>query len=470
MPPSVPRASHDAPVAMPAPTTPRQHGSGRADVTTQAAGAAPPAAGRAWPVSRGASPATPHASATSSPGDVGVRPRLTLGLLAVAHAVNHAQAAILPLVYLVIIEEYHVGAAQIAFLTALGSLTAGFFQLTYSGLTRVVSRKRILVAGGVLFGSGMAAQALAPSFVGFSIANVLSKVGGSPQHPVGNALLSEQFPPERRGFAISAHIAGGNVGTITIPLIGTWLLAGVGWRITVVLFGVPAILIALAMVPLIRESGADRAAARAGGTLRSGFAAILRDRDVLWVYLASMVAAGGRGLGILNLFVPLYLARVANLGPSSVGVMYAVFLAGSVPTPLVAGWLSDRVGRKPVIVGAYLAGAVSIALFALAGTHVGWLWVAIVLLSAFGFVESPQLQSLLADIAPAHLRDVSFSLYFTLAFGVGSLWSAVFGFVIDAAGEAHGLPLTFWIMAASFVVAALACLPIRESRLRSTAA
>lgn len=393
-----------------------------------------------------------------------VRPRITLALLAMAHAVNHAQAALLPLVYLLIIGEFHVGAAQVAFLTAAGSLAAGAFQLAFSGLTRLVSRRNLLVAGGVVFGGAMAAQALAPSFGAFSVANIVSKVGGSPQHPVGNALLAEQFPPQRRGFAISAHIAGGNVGTITIPLIGTWLLAGVGWRLTVVLFGVPAILIALAMIPLVRESGADRAAALAGGSLRGAFGSILRDRDLLWLYLASMVAAGGRGLGVLNLFVPLYLALVAHLDTATVGLMYAVFLLGSVPAPLVAGWLSDRVGRKPVILGAYLAGAASLAVFAASGTFVPGLWVGTVLLSAFGFVESPQLQSLLADIAPPALRDVSFSTYFTLAFGVGSLWPAVFGAVIGVTGESAGLPIVFWIMAASFVAAALACLPIRTDR------
>ena len=40
----------------------------------------------------------------------------------------------------------------------------------------------------------------------------------------------------------------------------------------------------------------------------------------------------------------------------------------------------------------------------------------------FSFAESPQLQALLADIAPPATRDASYALYFTLAFGVGSLW------------------------------------------------
>ena len=87
-------------------------------------------------------------------------------------------------------------------------------QLSYAELTRHVSRRRLLGFGGLLFGGGFAAMALASSFVTFAIPNVVARIGGSPQHPVGNGLLAEQFPPERRGFAISAHIAGGNVGTV----------------------------------------------------------------------------------------------------------------------------------------------------------------------------------------------------------------------------------------------------------------
>jgi hypothetical protein len=44
---------------------------------------------------------------------------------------------------------------------------------------------------------------------------------------------------------------------------------------------------------------------------------------------------------------------------------------------------------------------------------------------------------------------------------VGSLWTAVYGAVIDRAGEANGLPLVFGLMGAAYVVAALAVLPVR---------
>lgn len=390
-----------------------------------------------------------------------IRPNRTLWLLSAAHAVNHAQAALLPLVYLAIIPEFNVSVAAIAFLAAAGNVTSGLIQFTYAGITRLVSRRLILAAGGVIFGGGMAAQAVAPGFAAFSVANVLSRLGGSPQHPVGNGLLAEQFPVHRRGFAIAAHIAGGNVGTVAVPLVGAWLIAGIGWRWTVVLFGVPAILIALAIFALVRESGTDRAAARAYGSVRSAFSAVLHDRNTILVYLSAVIGGGGRGLGVLNIFVPLYLAVVIGLDPTTVALMYTVLVVGSVPAPMVAGWLSDRLGRKPLILAAYVGGALSLILFVAAGSNVPLLWVSIVLLSVFNFVESPQLQALLSDITPPALRDASFSAYFTLAFGVGSLWIVVYGAVIDALGEGSGLPISFVLMAVAFILAAFVVLPIR---------
>jgi MFS family permease len=391
-----------------------------------------------------------------------IRPMRTLWLLSAGHAVNHAQAALLPLVYLAIIPEFNISVAAIALLAAAGNVCSGLVQLAYAGITRYASRRVILTAGGLVFGGGMAAQAIAPNFAAFSIANVLSRVGGSPQHPVGNGLLAEQFPIDRRGFAISAHIAGGNLGTVAVPLLGFWLINEVlGWRWTVVAFGVPAVLIALAIFMLVRETGTDRAAARAYGSLWSALRAVGRDRNLLLIFMSAMLGGGGRGLGVLNVFVPLYLAVVIGLDGPTVALMYTVLVMFSVPGPIVAGWLSDRWGRKPLILAAYVGGAASLVLFVLAGSNVALLWVAILLLGTFNFVESPQLQALLSDLTSPALRDASFAAYFTLAFGVGSMWVALYGWVIGSLGNASGLPATFLIMAGAFVAAGLVILPIR---------
>ncbi|MDQ6794832.1 MAG: MFS transporter [Chloroflexota bacterium] len=400
---------------------------------------------------------------TAAPSEppVAIHPDRTLWLLSIAHAVNHAQAVLLPLVYLRIILEFGVSEGTVAILASAGSVASGVVQLSYAKLTRMISRRKLLAAGGILFGGGFAAQALAPNFPTFAVTNVASRVGGSPQHPVGNGLLAEQFPEHRRGFAIAAHIAGGNMGTVVVAVAGTWLMANLGWRGSVVVFGLPAVIVALAILLFVRETGEDRAAAVAHGSVGEAFGTILRDPDHRWIYLASILGGGGRGLGVVNLFVLLYLTGVLHLDEGTTGLMYGVLIVFSVPAPLVAGWLSDRIGRKPLIAAVYLGGAVGFAVFILAGASLPGLWLGIVLMGLFSFAESPQLQALLADIAAPTIRDASFALYFTLAFGVGSLFTAAYGVIIDSATARVGLPIVFWLMGATFVAAALAVLPVR---------
>jgi MFS transporter, FSR family, fosmidomycin resistance protein len=393
---------------------------------------------------------------------VDVRPTRTLWLLSLAHAVNHAQAVVLPLIFLQIIDEFGVAVQTVAFLAAVGAISTGLIQSTFAFLTRRVARRLILGAGGLLFGLGFAAQAAAPSFGTFAITNVLSRIGGSPQHPIGNGLLAEQFPPARRGFAISAHISGGNVGTVVVALAGPALLASIGWRGVSIVFGIPAALVALAILRWVREAGTDRQAAIAHGSVRNAVRAVLGDWRIRRIYLASVFGGGGRGLGVANLFALLYLTQVLGLPTTTTDVMYGALIVLSVPMPLLAGWLSDRIGRRPTIIGAYLGGAVGFVGFVLAGSSLLGLWLGLAIMGLFSFAESPQLQALLADAVPVGLRDVAFALYFTLAFGVGSAWVAVYGTIVDVAGESAGLPLVFWLMAATFVAAAVTMWPVRD--------
>ncbi|HYK96579.1 MAG TPA: MFS transporter [Candidatus Dormibacteraeota bacterium] len=392
----------------------------------------------------------------------GIHPERTLWLLSIAHAVNHAQAVLLPPIFLLVVAEFHVGIEAIPFLAAIGAVSSGIIQATYGFVTRRVARRPILAAGGLVFGAGFALQAVTQSFLAFSVANVVSRIGGSPQHPVGNGLLAEQFPPERRGFAISAHISGGNVGTVIAALAGPIVLAAVGWRGASLVFGIPAAIVGLAIFRWVRETGSDRIAAIEQGSVRDAAKGAWANPTVRRTYLASIFGGGGRGLGVANLYALLYVTDVLHLPTDSTNLMYAGLIVLSVPMPLVAGWLSDKVGRRPIILGAYIGGAVGFVAFIAAGSSAVGLWLGIVIMGLFSFAESPQLQALLADVVPTGVRDVTFALYFTLAFGVGSMWNIVYGLVISAAGETAGLPIVFSLMAASFLVAAAIMFPVRD--------
>ncbi|HEY6571368.1 MAG TPA: MFS transporter, partial [Candidatus Limnocylindrales bacterium] len=392
-----------------------------------------------------------------------VRPRVTLGLLAVQHALIHGQSALYPLVYLAIIDEFGVSPAAIVILSTIGSISSGLLQYGFAALTRRFKRTTLLGSGGLIMGAGTALQALATSFPPFAVANIVSRIGGSPQHPVGNALLADQFPARRIGSAIAVHVAGGNVGTVVVGFAAALAIGLVGWRGAVLVLGLAALVVAAAILLSVREAPRDPVADAAAAPVSRLYRRVLVDRDLRWVYAAAVLGGGSRGLGVLNIFVPLYLDQVVGLTPQTIGLMYGILLAASVPGPLVAGWLSERVGRKPVIIGVYLAGAASIALFVLAGSDIVWLWAGIIALSLFSFVESPQLQALLADVTPRHLRDAAFSTYFALAFGVGSMWGIVYGIIIDVSsqGESGGLAAVFWLMAVASILAAMATARIR---------
>jgi MFS family permease len=401
-----------------------------------------------------------HAPATAD--GRAVRPNLTLWLLSIAHAVNHAQAVVLPLIFVKIIEEFGVGVQTITFVAAAGAISSGAVQVTFAFITRRIARRWLMGAGGLIFGLGFAAQALATTFTSFAAINIVSRIGGSPQHPVGNGMLAEQFPPERRGFAISAHISGGNVGTVIVAVAGPLILASVGWRGASIIFGIPAALAAVAIMAWVRETGADMLAAISQGSVGAAMGVIVRDPTIRRVYLTAFLGGGGRGLGVANLFALLYLTKVLGLPAETTDVMYGALIVLSVPMPLIAGWLSDRYGRRPIIVGVYLGGAVGFLVFIAVGSSLLGLWIGLAIMGLFSFAESPQLQALLADVAPVGIRDAAFALYFTLAFGVGSLWTAAYGAIIQAVGEAAGLPIVFVLMAISFVAAAVVMLPVRD--------
>ena len=387
-----------------------------------------------------------------------------MALLALGHAVIHAQSALMPLIYPIVILQFDLSVRDIGLFIAVTTAVGGTMQLAYGFLTRWVARPALLAGGQIVFGASLIAGGLAGSIGQLLGAISGARIGASPQHPVGNALLSDAFPEERRGFAISAHISGGNVGTLLVPFVGGALLATVGWQATLALFGVPALAVGVLIALNVREDGrAYRAAARDAGSVRTQLRAVLGRRDLRLILGAALIAAGGRGLDIVAPFMLLYLRGPLGIDEATTGWLYALLLVGAVVGPLLAGWLSDRVGRRRTLVTYYLLSAVGILAFLAAGAN---LWLLAPLLLPFGtavFSESPVLQAYLADRASGPIRDVAFSVYFTFAFGIGAFWAFVIGNVVAT----WGYPAAFGVMAASYLAAALflvAVPPVRSPR------
>ena len=387
-----------------------------------------------------------------------------LTLVSAAHAVIHAIGVLMPLIYPIIQVEYHLSYTQIGLIVAIPNAIGGFLQIVFGLLSGYILRKVMLGVGNILVGISTFFTGTITGFWSLMIWRMMANIAGAPQHPVGSSYLTDRYGRKRHGYALAWHVAGGNIGTLAVPLIAGPLLGLWGWRPVLYLAALPGILIGIAILILVDEKGLldKRIMQRAQeenapgsekpvSALKAMFQP-LRSRTLVIIMLVSIIAAGGRGLGNVTTYVPLYLQNILHYKSNVISVFFTLLLLGSVLGPLLGGRLSDRVGRKTMLLVFYGGSALTtwLFLFVAAPGMPAWLLPIALLLMGFAvYAESPLLQAYLADSASPAMRDTAFGLYFALAFGVGSIWSAVLGWMIDR----FGFGAAFWTMAVSYLAA-----------------
>ena len=409
--------------------------------------------------------------------------RANLITVGAAHAVIHGVSILMPLIYPILIKSYGFSFTELGLIGTASSLAGGLLQVVFGYVSRRIPRKVLIGSGNLIVAVATLLTATATTFVPWLGWSALRGLGGAPQHPAGNSILTDSYGAHRRGFAIAAHVAGGNIGTLLVPLVGGGLILRFGWQPALIVFALPGLAAGSAVLLLthepsqppaegvhrtplqMRDEGELEGVGAHGvrpphgvhttfGQRLAELLAPLRHRGVLLVILASMVAAGGRGLGILTKYFVLYLENALHMAASTVNPLYTLLLAGSVVGPLLAGRLSDRTGRKPILLVAYGLSAVFTLLVPVLFGGGAALAVAVVEIALLGLVvycESPLLQAYLVDNSDPARRDAAVGWYFTLAFGVGSLWDVLLGGVIDHTGSF--IP-AFALMAASYIAAA----------------
>ncbi len=393
----------------------------------------------------------PAESRPGKPGKVallqGPEDRRALVVMSVGHGIQHFYVAGLAVTYPFVISALHVSYGELGVVLTVAGILGGLLQGA-AGLLRGASARLVLGAQNAGLALSSILGAVAPGFGLFALARVFGALTSWPQHPVGSAYLSERFP-HRRSTVLSLHTAGGSAGTVTVPLIVAAVIAAAGWRwalvVLTVFLAVGALLVATALpaekaVP-VEHSDVERVSVRD----------LLRNRSVIAVLAASTVAAGGRGLGTLGTFIPADLKTHLGLSAITVGAIFTVVMAASIAGPLVGGSLADRFGRRSTLVITYMAGAAAIAAF---GYSSGSMFVLVPLGLALGllaYTESPLIQALFSDLTSKGDARSAFGVFFAIAYGVGSLWTALLGWIIDTAG----FPAAFATMAGSFVIAGL---------------
>src|SRR5579872_4584316 len=389
-----------------------------------------------------------------------------LFLVSAAHAVIHALAVLMPLIYPLIQIQYHLSYTQIGLIVAIPNAVGGFLQIIFGLLSAYILRKVMLGVGNILVGVSTFFTGTIVGFWSLMIWSTISRIAGAPQHPVGSSYLTDRYGRKRHGYALAWHVAGGNIGTLAVPLIAGPLLGMWGWRPVLYLAALPGIIFGIAILILVdernlldhrvtRKQQKSRGEGIRSSQWKDGLKAMfapLRNRTLAIIMLVSIIAAGGRGLGNVTTYVPLYLQNIRHLDTGMISILFTILLIGSVLGPLLGGRLSDRLGRRLMLYVFYGGSAVTTVLFVLLagpGMPIWLIPVSLILMGFAVYAESPLLQAYLADSASPGMRDNAFGLYFALAFGVGSIWSAVLGWLIDH----FGFGVAFWTMAISFALA-----------------
>jgi MFS family permease len=393
--------------------------------------------------------------------------RRAVGLFAVSasHAVNHMYGALLPLIYPILLVQFHFGYAVLGAIIAASNVTGGLMQAAFGYINRRVSARTLIGWENVALGVCAALMAMTGNAFEFGAVRVAGAVAGSPQHPVGSAYCAEEFPAERRGFALGAHVGGGNIGTLVVPLLGALCIEKLGWRPTVVIFAIPILLMGLLTFFLMQPDATVAAGRRDSqdAGLKEELRAMLKRRNIILVLVASTIAAGGRGLGVVMTFIPAYLSDAhqgLHLNLLTTGALFNVLLVGSVIGTMGAGHVSDRIGRKVALVASYGLALVSMLLLISTGNNVALLFPVLLFVGLTAFAESPLLQTFFADSIGNGSQRIGFGLYFTIAYGIGALWAEVIGVTV----QHYGFHAAFAVMGLSYLAAALVLLPAVETR------
>lgn len=374
----------------------------------------------------------------------------SFGVLSLSHLVNDMYTNFLPqlIPFLIAARGYTVFAG--ATLVTAFTLSSSLLQPFFGYLVDQKGQRWLVYVGTLWMALLLGVTGLIPGYPLLLVISIMAGLGTSAFHPQAMAMVG-QVAGDRKGFLLGAFIAAGNLGLAVSPLVLLPLFDYYGYSSTWVVI-IPGLLVTLMLYRYAPESEPHIKPAQglkqALGALKNVSADLYKLMTV--VALRSLVHSG------LMMLLPLYLMLNRKFSAENTGYLVFATLATGALGGLIGGYISDRYGRKPLIVVSlalsallfygflYTGGALSFILLSLGG---------MTLLSSFSVTVAAA-----QEVIPEN-KALASGLSLGFAIGMGGLAVTPVGKFADIFGVDAAVKLVFSLPLA----AALIGLYIREA-------
>ena len=381
-------------------------------------------------------------------------------MVGVGHGATHWVAATFYLLLPWIKETLQISYTNTGILVAVFHL-ASFLANFASGALTDITGKRVLIQSGSLTLGALALGGTSLAWSVIPLALMIAIIGATNNawHPAAISFLSERYP-DNRGYALAVHALGANVGDSIAPLMVGAVLGMLSWQDTALVSTVPVFVVAFWIWTVLSRhetiSSAETQETQKVPYL-SELKIMFRQFELLGLSMMSGFRAAAQ-VGLL-MFVPLYLTDVLEAGPMMTGVGFSLMQLGGVLSSPVAGAWSDRIGRRPIVVGGLALSTLVIAFLAIAGSQI--LFVSGI--AFLGFVlygVRPVVHSWALDLTSKTMGGTVISL----VFGTQSLFSIGIPVLSGMVADLFGLQRVFWLLAGLILVSNLIAFLLKDSR------
>lgn len=293
--------------------------------------------------------------------------------------------------------HFGVGFAEVSTLVTGFALARMAFRVQAGTLADRLGSRLICTSGGVVQAGGALLAALAPGFGVLLAARAVQGVGSALFGTSINRYLLVTTDKADLGRATAGFQVGIVVGATAGPLIGGFAAESFGIFAPFYFQAVVAFLLAFVSRSYVRDRGSRGAVGTAAKPPRSA-------RSLLAIHGFKVVMILGFGhffvrAGAMNVLVPAFADDVLSMSPTQIGAVISLASVASLVIMVIAGHLTDSVGRRPVALAGAFTAASTVALGGLVGTAAGLTVVAALVGIGIG-LGAVALPTMIGDIAP----------------------------------------------------------------------